>query len=294
MPVIMDLRTATVQNHPLADPRLLRRALALLVAALAAAIGLWLAMQSRVEVSLGDYSRYQCLTGRASGPEFRVLTLTSVDAMAMADRLCASPAFSSRFSAISISWRPRQFLSAQHIVDESFDFFWNRQHLVEGMVPEANNYYRPLLHTPSYALYWISHDQDLRLQGTYFADKTVGLLQDTRSQTFFLQPFKALKSAGIELRDEQKRFYPDMEALFQGFASGEVDVITGIPRLMDRYGVNSYHSLLLAEQVPSGSWFVRNRWFDELGCELARLTGPDPLFSQPPELAVGLACPEMP
>ncbi|KJS09326.1 MAG: hypothetical protein VR73_02460 [Gammaproteobacteria bacterium BRH_c0] len=248
----------------------------------------WLARQPFVtlndtDIQLGDYSHYRCQTGRDSGPVFRMLTLTSTEAMAMADRLCRAPTISRVFSAVEISWRPRGFLTARLIVDEAYDYFWNREHLVQGMVPDFHNYYRPLLDTPVYALYWLSLHSQPQLSREYFADKTVGFLQDAHSQTFFLQPFNALKEAGITLRESQKRFYPDINALYQAFASGAVDLISATPGIADELGITEYYSLLLADDVPSGRWFLRQRWFGSgVECDLLNLNGPDPFLVGPP------------
>src|SRR5690606_41138471 len=104
---------------------------------------------------------------------------------------------------------------------------WNRRHLVIGMVPDFDNYYRPLLDTPTYALYWIAIGWQPRISAAALAGKTLGFLQDPHSQTFFLQPFKALKEAGITLDESQKRFYPAMAALHPAPTDGALDQATG-------------------------------------------------------------------
>lgn len=268
--------------------RVIYLALLTLVICLVLATSCWLARQpfatlSSSDIQLGDYNRYQCQTGLGSGPLFRVLTLTSTQAIAMADHLCRAPAISKQFSAVEISWRPRSFLTARLIVDEEYDYFWNREHLVRGMVPDFHNYYRPLLDTPVYKLYWLSLRSQPQLSQEYFADKTVGFLQDAHSQTFFLQPFKALKEAGINLRDSQKRFYPDMNALHEAFASGEVDLITATQGIARGLGIGDHYSLLLADDVASGRWFLRQRWFGSgVECDLLNLNSPDPFLVGPP------------
>lgn len=285
----------------LPDSRFIYLALLTLVICLVLAASCWLSRQPFTtlrasDIQLGDYSRYQCATPEGSGPLFRVLTLSSMQAMEMADRLCQTPAISKQFSAVEISWRPRSFLTARMIVDEEYDYFWNREHLVLGMVPDFHSYYSALLETPVYPLYWLSLHSQPQLTQEYFGNKTLGFLLDAHSQTFFLQPFKILKEAGITLRDSQKRYYPDMNALHDAFISGEVDLMTATRGIAQGLGIADHYSLLLAANVPSGRWFLRQRWFGTgIECALYELNEPDPFLAGLPTLvAEGLDCRSMP
>jgi len=262
------------------------RGLVAAVIALVLGASQWLARQSSMAVELDEYNSYHCQTGAATGATFKVLTLTSAEAMPLADRLCRSPAMRRQVADVVVTWRPRGFLTAKDIVEEEYDYFWNRRHLVIGMVPDFDNYYRPLLDTPTYALYWIAIGWQPRISAAALAGKTLGFLQDPHSQTFFLQPFKALKEAGITLDESQKRFYPDMAALYRALTDGEVDLTTGTDRIIRELGIGAHHRLLLADDVSSGSWFLRNRWFGTgIECVVALLNGPDPFFAHQPTLA---------
>lgn len=267
--------------------KVIYRALVTAVIALVPALGLWFAGQTNVAAPLGDYNTYQCETGTAGNASFRVLTLSSEGAIAMADRLCQLPAMRGQFNAVTITWQHRGFLTAQHIVDEEYDYFWNRQHLVAGMVPDFHNYYRPLFSTPVYSLYLISRHEQPQLTPAHMAGKTLGLLRDPQSQTFFLQPFKALKEAGISLQESQKRFYPDIASLYAAFRDGKVDMVTGTRQIFRDQGVDTYHSLLLADNVSSGAWFLRRRWFGSgLDCALIQAGVHSPMLEGVPSVTV--------
>lgn len=259
-------------------------------------VSIMLASYSGISFEADDYSSYRCTTGNPDGEPFQVLTLSSHKAVAIADHMCRSPAFARTVSSVTIMWRLRGFLSAKHIVDETFDFFWNRRHLVEGMVPNHVDFYLPVLDTPTYPLYWLSRTPNMRLTPEYLADKAIGFLQNNYSQTFFLQPFKSLKEAGITLTDDQKRFYPDMTALFQAYTSGEVDIIPnpGPGMIMEIDGQSSV--LLMEPRVPSGSWFLRRHWLGSgIECDLVEIYHHDPLFDQQSTPVPGsLDCPGLP
>lgn len=242
--------------------------LAVLVSALCTSI----VLARRVSVSFepGDYSSYRCNTGSALAEQnFTILTLTSQDAVGVADRLCSSPEMAQHFASVTILWRLRRFLTSRHIVEEDYDLFWTRRHLVAGMVPDADDLYLPILDTQHYAVYWLSNQPQMQLSPDYLAGKRLGFLQDNVSQTFFLQPFRSLREADIDLEKSQKYFYPDMSTLFEAFYAGAVDIIPSYdPYLGIEQGVNRSR-LLISDNVPSGSWFLRRHWEGSgIECEL--------------------------
>jgi hypothetical protein len=280
-------------NRKLSFPFILRSRLALgaLLLMLGLALMAALSRHSFAALALDDYNSYRCATGAADGPVFRVLTLTTAIAPQLADRLCRAPHISRRFSAVEVWWQPRSHLTAKLMVDEQFDLFWNRDHVVYGLLPTARDFYMPLLESAALPLYWVSRTSRPRLDSGYFKDKRVGFLRDTSSQSFFLQPSTALKEAGIELAPAQKRFYDDIIALHEALIAGEVDVISSAPAMLAQLGVEQYHSELLNAAVPSGSWFLRNRWLATgVECDLLALPR-DPFYMhRAVEPAVEAAC----
>lgn len=235
---------------------------------------------SRVAVSpvqLSDYNSYRCevvsqATGKAidqkidsSGSnqdnEFHILTLTPISARRIADGLCAR---SERFgiNAVRISWHARGHLTARDIVVGKYDLFWNRLHLVEGMVPTHQDYYAKVFDTPTYPLYWVAVDKKPVANEHYFNSHRVGLLDDPHSQTMFLQPHDWLQKHGIKLLPENSRFYSDIASLEEAFLSREIDVMSMSDTMIDLLGIKKAHRLLINDAVESGSWFLHTRWND--------------------------------
>lgn len=228
---------------------------------LAVAASVLLARVSFSHIQPGDYNSYVCKTTSKGKPTFRILTLTSFNAVASADRLCNSATIANLFSAVEIHWHPKKYLKAQHILDGEFDYFWNRQHVVEGLVPELGDYYLPLLQSDNLKLYWLSLEGKPELTQAYFANKTVGFLSGKRSHSYLLEPTRSLKSAGIVLERHQKKYYATADALIDGFLSGEVDVISGMPNLPPWHVRDQQlYSLLITENLSTGVWYLSNKW----------------------------------
>ena len=225
---------------------------------LAVSLSYALSRQTLAPAVASDYSNYECTTGAAQGGRvFRVLTLTVMDSVELANKLCAAPDVQAHFSGVEIVWHTRGFISARDIVEQRYDLFLNRPYLVAGLVPDYERYYRPLLTSSPYSVYWISRTSKPELTQAYFADKRVGLLDDFYSQSFFLLPSGALSAANIQLKDEQKILFHDLSSLYTAFEKGAVDVITSpdLGAFSDK--INPLFNLEIAEQAPPISWFIR-------------------------------------
>lgn len=210
-------------------------------------------------VELSDYRSYQCTTGNTqSQHHFRVLTLFFSYATQLADALCNNDAIRQEFSSVEILWRPRAYLSAAHILDEQFDIFWNRYHVVNGLVPEFSNFYSTLQDTPTYKLFWLSKSSAPQLNANYLKNKTIGFSRDPQSQTHYLQPMSVLRQTGITLTAEQQKFYTDPSALYKAFYNNEVDIISSpLPPPQNQNDAMIF-STLLDDAVSSGAWFIKN------------------------------------
>ncbi len=218
---------------------------------------------SRVDVApvqLADYNSYQCQTGNAASTrEFHILTLTPLNARQIADGLCSETA-QLPVASVKISWFARSHLTARDIVAGNYDLFWNRLHLVEGMVPSYADYYRIIFDTPTYPLYWVALNNTPHPGADYFATHVVGFLDDPKSQTMFLQPHDWLREHNIELGKNNARFYPSIESLRVALLQGEIDVMSMSPNMIGLLGLEAHKKLLINANVESGSWFLHQRW----------------------------------
>lgn len=241
-----------------------------LLLAIPALVLAWLARPQFSPLSLSHFDSHQCLTkGAPELPPFRVLTLTSQRAVELAERLCAEPLIRQQFSSVTITWHPRAYLRAEHLIEGSFQLFWNRRHIVEGLTPNADTYYLPIFDTPHYALYWVSRNSPTQLNADYLADKTIAFSEDHQSLSFYLRPMATLAAAGIILGEEQKRFYPGIKGIFDAFYRHEVDIISSSKEALLSFDEPLYFTLM-ADDVPSGSWFLqRQHYSPELAKKLS-------------------------
>lgn len=259
--------------HAVASPGIL--AASILLALVVAGVS---GRQVAVLPSLEGVTSYQCATGSHAGGVFRVLTLTFDGAGELAEQLCATPALARVFSRVLVTWRSRDHLQASHIVNEDYDYLWSREHLLRGLVPDVERYYRPLLETPGYNIFWLSRVGPVLLEPAFFTDKRLGLLEDSHSQTFYVQPFIALKEASIELHPEQKRFYPDVTLLRQALEEGLVDIIPAAALPVGPTGEH-FSQTLMVSGMSSGAWYLRARYFDgRLECALLAATQESVIF----------------
>ncbi len=254
----------------------------LAVMALCLALSLLLARQQPVALTLADYGRYRCTTGGTGQAVFRVLSPTSVGALGLADDLCGLPPVADGFAVVEILWRPREFLGARQIVEERFDLFWSRRHRAEGMVPALEDFYTPVLETPRYSLYWLARGETPRLTPDYLADKRLGLLADPNSQTFYLQPLKALKEAGVRVPDERRVHFDNIRDLYHAFLTGRVDLVTGGERAAAELGDPAIRTRKLADDVSSGIWYLSHSHVDNgIACGLMDLDPMAENFARP-------------
>ena len=243
-----------LNHHP---TKLLYLLLCALPLCLAVSISYGVSRQQLAPAMASDYSNYQCTTGSNRPETFRILTLTVMDSVELANRLCAAPDMQAHYGQVEIVWHTRGFITARDIVEQHYDLFLNRPYLVAGLVPDYERYYRPIITSAPYSVYWLSRTSKPELTPAYFADKRVGLLDDFYSQSFFLLPSGSLRSANIQLNDAQKVLFHDLNSLYSAFETGDVDLITSPDIGSFGNRIDPLYNLAIEEQAPPISWFIR-------------------------------------
>ena len=248
----------------------------ILILLLALLTSVWLSWQQPQPLQLQDYYRYQCHTpaiAQEDKPVFNILTLGPQNAQAMADNLCADPVFAGHYAGVLIRWRRRDYLTLEAIQDGVYDLFFNRQHIVSGIAPNYPLYYSMFQDSPHYILDWISLNDTPQLSADYFAGKRIGLLSDSRSQSFHIQPLDSLNSAGITLSADQITYFSDMYSLYQALQQGKADLIPSPRSLGSEHSMLSQqpYRLMISDHMSPGSWFLSHRVSPEVYCSLHRI-----------------------
>lgn len=199
---------------------------------------------SPLKLQLNSYS---CNSGQSS--TFKILTISSDRARQLADAFCAQPEF--RGKTVTIEWRPRNYLSTQHLIEGQYDLLWTREHLMRGYFPDYRQLYSPVAGTRPYDVLWFSRAP---LSESSFKNPliTIGLLSDQRSQTFHLKPMAYLQKTDFR---GQLKYFAQFSDLKVAFRTGAVDVMpapaeASIP-------VDRVYRLILEANVSSGFWYSR-------------------------------------
>ncbi|WP_438865588.1 hypothetical protein [Neptunicella sp.] len=225
-------------------------------------------------VNLSDYYHFQCdmRNTQSDNPRFRFLAVSSFNVDRIAQRLCQSPAMAKYYSGVTISWKPRWLLSPTEVLSENYDLIWSRENALRGLVPGYNHYYQLLMAFDNYKVYWFSKGPTPLLEQRYFDNKRVGILTDRLSQTHHLLPLMSLKDANIHLADHQLIAFDDARNLYQAFAKGEVDLITGGDWLQREVDA-PISGLLISDKVNAASLFIRKNHPQEIDCALLDVLG---------------------
>lgn len=230
---------------------------------------LWLSRQEAVLPPLGDYHVYGCETGGSGNDSFTLLTVSSIFARDIADNLCRDPAMAQQYGSVRISWKPRQQLTAEEVLNEDYDLIWSREHSLRGLVPEFANYYESLLRYDQYKVYWFSRGGKPELSQSYFHGKRIGLLKDRLSHTFHLLPLASLKQLGVDISQQPLIYFDDAISLYRAFAAGELDLVSGGLFLEQDLDIPLQRTLM-ADNVVAATLFVRKARPRSIDCAIAR------------------------
>lgn len=230
---------------------------------------LYFSSQRLAPLTLSDYYHYQCdmQTQNPSLPRFRFLAVSSLYANTIAKSLCQSAVMAQYYSAVTISWKPRWLLSPDEVINENYDLIWSRENALNGLVPGFEHYYQLLMAFDNYKVFWFSKGATPTLNQSYFENKRIGILSDRLSQTHHLLPIISLKNAQIQLASEQLISFNDAKTLYQAFAKGEIDLMTGGDWLRREIDA-PLSSLLISDQVKAASLYIRKQHPNQVECAL--------------------------
>ncbi|WP_428819106.1 hypothetical protein [Microbulbifer sp. MCCC 1A16149] len=232
------------------------------------ALCLWFSKQQASLPLLGDYHVYHCDTGGSGKGSFNLLTVSSIFARAIADNLCRAPLMAGHYKSVSISWKPRQQLTAEEVLNEDYDLIWSREHSLRGLVPEYSSYYESLLRYDQYKVFWFSRNDQPQLTREYFRDKKIGLLNDRLSHTFHLLPLASLKQLGVDISRQSLIYFDDASSLYRAFAQGDLDLVSGGLFLEQDLDI-PLQRMLIADNVVAATLFVRKARPAEIDCAIA-------------------------
>ncbi|MCP5326690.1 MAG: hypothetical protein H7A09_10265 [Oceanospirillaceae bacterium] len=237
-----------------------------LLVLLACCICLMLLAPHRVsQLVLADFTHYQCQVNHAAGQEtFNIYIPTDMLARQLADELCQHTLAGSRYRNVQISWQPRSALHTRELMQQQYQLFWNREHVLSGMLPDWQQVYYPLLKLPHYEIDWFSQHAGLQLRQGDFSAQRIGLLADTDSQSGYRLPRMQLNE--LQIAESQLQYFPTREALITAFMAGQLDIIPALPVQLPQWPANQ--RLRITDQAEMGDWYLSRSVDPALHCSL--------------------------
>lgn len=231
---------------------------------LLAPIALSLSTQSIATFSLQPVNRYQCepspsaaLEIATSPREFKILTLMPTGAQALATALCKHPVMKRHFDRVSITWRKRSLPTTEELLSGQFDLIWNRENVLKSRSIHLENLYTDIGQTPKYSVFWVTTRQDFTRSDAWFAERRIGLLSNTMSQSGYLLPVQDITEHGIKMATLTIAQYPNYLQLSEALISGSVDLIPSFDTSLADNIDQPLFFHAIQEDLPSGTWFMR-------------------------------------
>lgn len=226
---------------------------------LVAAISIWFFTlhqpQQTLQLSL---SQHTCLTNNnQSSTSFNLYIPTNYHSQQLAESLCNNTEISKHYHQVTINWQPRKHIGSETILTQTYDLIWLRDYRLQGLAPDYQSIYQPLVELPSYDIHWYSHSAIARLDKTFFAQKKIGLIDDPASLSTYQLPLTQLRQLNVD--ESQIVYCANYQSLVQKFLNQQLDVIPSISSVSALKDWPSTQQVVLAQNRPMGNWYVSNQ-----------------------------------
>lgn len=219
-----------------------------------------------------DYDGYRCLTGlTSSGDSFRILDAVYTGDTLLADRLCGNAVFTTTYNSVEVQREQRDAVDLRSIYELSYDLVLSKPELMERANSGDLPGYQLIAKFPAYGSQLVALDGLPRLERSYFAGRTLGLLDDPNSISGYQIPKAALRREGLDGAIDIIYFKTHRQ-LFEALYAGTVDVVASI-RMQHVPGdaFNLPPGLHLGEGLSGPGWYLHpDLYHTPLHCELAR------------------------
>lgn len=224
------------------------------------------------KVSVSDapiFSQIRCSVGDTQGnASFRIYIPTDWNAQQLADDFCHTLLKNSQYSHVVVSWKPRQQLSADEMLDQQYELIMTRHREFNGLVPDYLTLYREIVSYPKYPVFLYGQMTIAALSSSVFYKRTIGLLRDNKSQSGHLIPLITLKQHGVTVEQDHIRWFSNREQMLRAFEQQYVDFIPGLG-IEPQLSAWPENKRVLLKTMPSlGSFFIANNVDPSLSCRV--------------------------
>lgn len=230
---------------------------------------------------------YTCnVHSAAAGSTLKIRNVMSNFSIQFADQLCQSDKIhKSGIAKVEISWPSSEQLTAQLIINQEYNFVFSRHHYLKGLSDEVDSFYQPILSVSGFRIVWWHKGKEPVMTQEFFANKTIGVTNNTNSHFSYLTPLSSLANANITLQPSQLKYFPTSGSLQQGFINGDVDLIMWDKQLLTNLSptpdIKINHSKKVW-RIKGLDWYASQKSLDnkELICEfIEKFSVYEPLFA---------------
>ncbi|MGR5167372.1 hypothetical protein ACPV5L_09175 [Vibrio astriarenae] len=220
-----------------------------------AAIIHWLVSRHHIDdMALNTSQNKSCEVTESQGERtFTIFWPSFPLAENIAKTFCELLLIDSEYSRVVVVVMPRDRLETRHMTTEAFDLIFSRHYVLNSIFPNYESFYHSIVSWPTYSVYWLSHEP---LSVAHYDSSRIGLLNDHRSQSGYIEPMKFLKHQNLELASLDIHYYDNRQALVTAFRNQKVDMIPNLTFDSDSETVSEYHKTLINDQLEIGSWYV--------------------------------------
>ncbi|WP_264875759.1 hypothetical protein [Vibrio agarivorans] len=222
-----------------------------------AAIIHWLVSRHRIDdMALNTSLNKSCEVAESQGERtFTIFWPSFPLAENIAKTFCELLLIYSEYSRVVVVVMPRDRLETRHMTTEAFDLIFSRHYVLNSIFPNYESFYHSLVSWPTYSVYWLSHEP---LSVGRYASSKIGVLNDHRSQSGYIEPMKFLKHQNLDLDSLDIHYYDNRQALMTAFRNEKVDMIPNLTLKSDSGALSEYHETLINDRLEIGSWYVNN------------------------------------
>ncbi|GEA60791.1 hypothetical protein [Vibrio comitans] len=202
-------------------------------------------------VPLEHRFNYKCDVSQPTGTRvFQIYTPVAMDTERFNAYLCDVLLIDSQYSQVVTSHLPRSNISANHLSTEPFSLVFSRDYLMSSALPGFQSFYTELLTLPTYYIYWVSSQP---ISPSLFQTVSIGLLNDEKSQSGYLEPVSYLLHLGLDPKTLDIQLFSNRGTMQQAFDRGDITIMP----FASLNSIENYeHTQLINDRALLGSWYV--------------------------------------
>ncbi|NVK54827.1 MAG: hypothetical protein HWE26_04380 [Alteromonadaceae bacterium] len=227
-------------------------------------VNLYLTRHVASSVVLGSLNQLNCATGSSNKSLLHIRLYMPAKVQQVSRRLCASPVIAEYYSSVTVSWLPRESMSTVSLLNQDFDVLMGRAHSLNGLLPDFDNLYAPLINIDGFSVSWFSR---YPINFAELNARRIGLVNDSLSHTHYLLPLQSLKSHQIAIDTLNITYYSDIYSLYNAFEQGDIDMLSTIDQFANRHPDARYTSVISSNN--STSFFFARHLPHPVTCEIA-------------------------